>query len=253
MHIHLFCWLGWTTQTLSLLAPGTKQVLMGSGGEEEEHRGDTFNWRVPWSPASYSPANSCVQALREWELPQTNIPVTTALFWCTCLYIPKSTTGDECLTLKHQNGLSVLMFQASQAHPKCPNSENQRQTPKKWPRAKHCTVTTTPGPHTHQSKHRMVKTATSCCDFYTRVVFKDQLLPLWLWSALLKKTAKKPPFAGQHPTGSCRGWPNHEHQAGSGNLQNHFKFSFLYLGTKPLQAVSLIRIANISLKRKSLN
>lgn len=69
-------------------------------------------------------------------------------------------------------------------------------------------------------------------------------------SVLLKK---KIFFAGQHPTRSFWSWPSHEHQAGSRNLQNYFKFSFLYLGRKTLQAVSVIRIANISLKRKSLN
>lgn len=161
------------------------------GHEQEEQRGDTFNWRVPWSlhPTALQTAASRQSGNGNCPRPISMKPQLCC--GCICLYIPKSTTGDECQTLKLQKGSSALVFQANQAHPKCSNSENQRQTSKKWPSPKHCTVTTVAGPHTHQSKHRMVETTMLCCDFYTRVLFKYQFLPLWLWKCFAEENSKK--------------------------------------------------------------
>lgn len=224
----------------------------GQRAEQEKQRGDPFNWRVPWFLAFYSPANGCIQADREWELSKTSIHVTTALLWVNVSAHPQkhhwgwvsdtqTAESFECIGVSNQPRPSQV-----------PQLQNPKANPKEVTWAKHCTVTTIRGPYNHQSKHRMVKTATSCCDFYTRV-FKHQLLPLWLWKCFTEENSKKKPFAGKHPTRSFRGWPSHEHQTGSGNFQNHFKFSFLYLGRNSLQAASLVRTANISLKRKSLN
>lgn len=103
--------------------------LWGQRAEQEEHRGETFNWTVPSSPAFYSPAKSCIQALREQESSQTNIYVTTILLWVHVSVQPKKHHWGQVSDT--QNGSSELVFQANQAHPKCSNLENQRQTPKK--------------------------------------------------------------------------------------------------------------------------
>lgn len=161
----------------------------GQRAEQEEQRGDTFNWRVPWSPAFYSPANSCTQAAREWELSKTNIHVTTALLWVHVSVQPKKHHWGWVSDIQTPEWFEWVGVSSQPSPSQVPQLQNPN--PREVTGVKHCTVTTIAGPHTHQSKHRTTKTAMSCCAFYTRVLFKYQLLPLWLWKCFAEENSKK--------------------------------------------------------------
>lgn len=123
----------------------------GQRAEQEEQRGDTFNWRVPWFPAFYGPANSCIQAVREWELPKCNIHTTTALLWVYICISQKALQGwvSDTQTSQWFECVGVL----SQPSPsQVPQLRKPIANPKEVTQgeALHCHYSTR-STHTHQS------------------------------------------------------------------------------------------------------